>query len=74
MSEADSRELEIGEELAPHTPAQILAIYEGKLAIRRRLADIDPTNPQWRCDEAGILDTHRAAWHDGSGWRGKVCR
>jgi tetratricopeptide (TPR) repeat protein len=57
MSEADSRELEIGEELAPHTPAQILAIYEGKLAIRRRLADIDPTNPQWRCDEAGILAT-----------------
>jgi hypothetical protein len=57
MSEADQREVKIGEELAPHTTAQILAIYENKLATRRRLAHIDPTNPQWRCDEAGILTT-----------------
>jgi len=57
MSEADQREVEIGEERAPHTTAQILAIYEDKLATRRRLAHVDPTNPQWRCDEAGILTT-----------------
>jgi tetratricopeptide (TPR) repeat protein len=57
MSEADQREFEIGEDLAPHTTAQMLAMYEDKLATRRRLADIDPTNPQWRCDEAGILAT-----------------
>lgn len=40
--------------LAAHT--KNLSIYEGKLATRRRLAQIDPTNPQWRCDEAEILD------------------
>lgn len=57
MGEIDQPELEIGEELAPHTTAQMLAIYEDKLATRRRLAHIDPTNPQWRCDEAGILAT-----------------
>ena len=57
MSETDQREVKIGEGLTPDTTAQILAICENKLATRRRLAHIDPTNPQWRCDEAGILTT-----------------
>ena len=33
-----------------------LAVYEESLAIRRRLARIDPSNAQWRHDEACILD------------------
>ena len=33
-----------------------LAAYEESLAIRRRLARIDPSNAQWRHDEACILD------------------
>ena len=57
MSETDQREVKIGEGLTADTTAQILAICENKLATRRRLAHIDPTNPQWRCDEAGILTT-----------------
>jgi len=57
MSEADQREVATRAELASHTAAQMLAIYEDKLATRRRLAHIDPTNSQWRCDEAGILTT-----------------
>jgi hypothetical protein len=57
MSETDQREVKIAEGLTPDTTAQILAICENKLATRRRLAHIDPTNPQWRCDEAGILTT-----------------
>ena len=57
MSETDQREIKIAEGLTPDRTAQILAICENKLATRRRLAHIDPTNPQWRCDEAGILTT-----------------
>jgi len=56
MSEADQREIDTRAEPS-HTAAQMLAIYEDKLATRRRLAHIDPTNSQWRCDEAGILTT-----------------
>src|SRR5215471_16515323 len=33
-----------------------LAIYEECLAIRRRLAKVDPCNTQWRHDEACLLD------------------
>ena len=33
-----------------------LAIYEECLAIRRRLAKVDPRNTQWRHDEACLLD------------------
>jgi tetratricopeptide (TPR) repeat protein len=33
-----------------------LAAYRDSLAIRRRLAELDPTNAQWRHDEACILD------------------
>ena len=32
-----------------------MAIYEHKLASRRRLAKVDPTNPQWRCNAAELL-------------------
>ena len=32
-----------------------LAAFRGSLAMRRRLAGLDPTNPQWRHDEACIL-------------------
>jgi tetratricopeptide (TPR) repeat protein len=37
----------------------LLAIYEDKLVIRRRLAEVDPTNPQWKCDQAEILELIR---------------
>ena len=33
-----------------------LAIYEECLAIRRRLAEVDPRNTQWQHDEACLLD------------------
>ena len=33
-----------------------LAACRDSLAIRRRLAGLDPTNAQWRHDEACILD------------------
>ena len=33
-----------------------LAACRDRLAIRRRLAGLDPTNAQWRHDEACILD------------------
>jgi hypothetical protein len=57
MSGTDQHEVKRGESLTPHMRAEILAICQNKLATRRRLAHIDPTNPQWRCDEAGILTT-----------------
>ena len=33
-----------------------LASYEESLALRRRLAKIDPSNTQWQRDEAYVLD------------------
>ena len=35
--------------------ASLLVIYEQKLASRRRLAKVDPTNLQWRCSAAELL-------------------
>jgi hypothetical protein len=34
----------------------VLADYQTSLALRHRLVRIDPTNAQWRYDEACILD------------------
>ena len=36
--------------------AGLLADYQKSLALRHRLVCIDPTNAQWRYDEACILD------------------
>ena len=39
---------------AQHTG--VLQDYQKSLALRHRLVSIDPTNAQWRYDEACILD------------------
>lgn len=39
--------------------SSLLTIYEDKLVTRRRLAEVDPTNPQWKCDQAEILELIR---------------
>lgn len=39
--------------------ASLLTVYEDKLVMRRRLAEVDPTNPQWKCDQAEILELIR---------------
>src|SRR3954453_6174854 len=55
MRHPDEQEFGIFEEPRPPTTASMLAIYHDKLATRRRLANLDPTNPQWQSDQAEIL-------------------
>ena len=55
MRHPDEQELGIIEEPKAPTTASMLAIYQDKLAMRRRLANLDPSNPQWRSDQAEIL-------------------
>jgi tetratricopeptide (TPR) repeat protein len=55
MGHPDEQELGIIEEPKAPTTASMLAIYHDKLATRRRLANLDPSNLQWRSDEAEIL-------------------
>jgi tetratricopeptide (TPR) repeat protein len=54
---SQQRDFQLGR-LRTSSPKNVgnLAIYEECLAIRRRLAKVDPHNTQWQHDEASLLD------------------